>query len=75
MSRHNRELTPPDKRRAPKGSIIGQRTIKVDANTVAALEYLLQCWGVGEHRTWRRALWRMARAEGMQVSEPPTDEP
>ncbi|MBN1210661.1 MAG: hypothetical protein JXB05_37785 [Myxococcaceae bacterium] len=69
MPRHDKSATPRAKRRAPKGSIIGQKAVKVDADTMAALGYLQLQWGLGEHETWRRALKRQARAEGLDVPE------
>lgn len=64
MPRHDKGLTPPEKRRAARGSVVGSRTdVKHTAQSRADLETLQARWERGQVETIREALRRCAARE------------
>lgn len=62
MPRHNPENTPLEKRRAPKGSLVGRRTYRDTAESVSHFEALRARWGLSQDETVRQALKVCAEA-------------
>lgn len=62
MPRHNRQNTPPEKRRAPKGSLVGRQTVRHTAASVQHFEALRARWGLSQDETVREALRRCAES-------------
>lgn len=64
MPRHNRENTPPEKRRAPKGSLVGRASVSHTAESLGHLEALKAAWCMSESEVLREALRLAAREFG-----------
>lgn len=61
MPRHNPENTPPEKRRAAKGTAVARMSGRHTAESLSALEALKARWCCNEAEAMRRALEYAAR--------------
>jgi hypothetical protein len=56
MPRFNKANTPPERRRAPKGSAIGECRFRHDADSLVHFHALKTRWGLSDTATNKRAL-------------------
>ena len=63
MPRHNPENTPPEKRRAEKGSVALKQLVLHTVQSAAALEALTKRWKCSEVEAVRRALSEAAERD------------
>jgi hypothetical protein len=56
MPRHDTESTPPELRRAPKGSRVGRQSLHHTAESLSDMAALAAAWGCSDVEAVRRAL-------------------
>lgn len=60
MPRHDKSATPPEKRRAPKGSRVGRKTIHFTADGLNHLQACIALWRLSDSAAVMKALAQCA---------------